>query len=443
VTQNGIEIPKSGHSTPSRVLLYMSCAREKLIVRTLAAQLPGVGIRLVSDSDRRRIVLTANAAVFVNFLSYLGLTPLYPQVAHDLNVGAAGFGSYFLVQGLVSVALQLPVGVLADRYGRRPIMLIGLLFMLAGQLLRWQAYQGWIFLVSQIAIGLCGPFIVSASYALIADVYTHGRARALGLLQGSINVGQGTGFLLAGLLAPWLGWRGYSLCVAVLPLLLIPLTLRQPPIRSQGPTRSIGRSMLVAFRFLAVPAAAMLAIVAALNLGVGSGATYILPFLTAQHQATATVTSIVLIPFLVASIAGGPLAGTWADKAGIRLPALACIGCAMVGLLGMAFLDYSLFASAACMALIGGAVSGMLTLAAELVVNLAGTYRTGSGAALGGMRIGQGLGPTLAPALVGFVFDSAGPTSAYLAMAVGMVAAGALVLAATRNAGRGDEIPVG
>jgi len=419
------------------------CAGEPQTVPTLAAERPGIGIKLVSDSDRRRIVLTANAAVFVNFLSYLGLTPLYPQVAHDLHVGAAGFGQYFLVQGLVSVTLQLPVGVLADRYGRRPIMLIGLLFMLAGQLLRWQAYQGWIFLASQIAIGLCGPFIVSASYALIADVYTHGRARALGLLQGSINVGQGTGFLLAGVLSPWLGWRGYSLCVAALPVLLIPLTLRQPAVRSEGPTRSIGRSMLVALRFLAVPAAAMPAIVAALNLGVGSGATYILPFLTAQHQATATLTSVVLIPFLVASIAGGPLAGAWADRVGVRLPALACIAAAMAGLLGLAVLGYSILASAACMALIGGAVSGMLTLTAELIVNLATQYRTGSGAALGGMRIGQGLGPTVAPAAVGFVFDNAGHTAAFVGMAAAMVVAGALVLAAIRNAGRGDEIPVG
>jgi hypothetical protein len=67
-------------------------------------------------ADRRRIALTANAAVFVNFLSYLGLTPLYAEVAHDLHVSAAGFGQYFLVQGLINVLLQVHVGVLADRF---------------------------------------------------------------------------------------------------------------------------------------------------------------------------------------------------------------------------------------------------------------------------------------------------------------------------------------
>jgi len=388
---------------------------------------------LITDAERRRIALTANAAVFVNFLAYLGLTPIYAQVAHDLGVGAAGFGQFFLIQGLISVFLQVPVGVLADRFGRRPIMLIGLAFMLAGQLLRWQAYNGWIFLAAQIAIGLCGPFIVSASYALIADVYQQGRARALGVLQASINVGQGAGFLLAGLLAPWLGWRGFSLCVAVLPVLLLPLTATQPDFKVAAQGRSIGRSMFAALRFLAIPAATAMAIVAALNLGVGSGATYLLPFLEETHHAGATVTSLLLIPYLLASIVGGPLAGAWADRAGVRVPAVACALSAIVGLVGLALLSDLIPAVGLCIALIGAAVSGLLTLVAVSVVELAGRHATGTGAALGGIRIGQGLGPTLAPFVVGFIFDGAGPTPAFLALAGGMVVAVVLVLAATRE----------
>ncbi|MDQ6877988.1 MAG: MFS transporter [Candidatus Dormibacteraeota bacterium] len=380
-----------------------------------------------SGADRRQIAITANAAVFVNFLSYLGLTPLYAQVARDLHVGASGFGQFFLVQGLINVVLQVPVGVMADRYGRRPIMLIGLLFMLAGQLLRWQSFNGSMFLAGQICIGLCGPFIVSASYALVADAYTVGRARALGILQASINVGQGTGFLFAGLLSPWLGWRGYSLCVALLPLLLLPLTATQPELRHAAPTRSIGRSIVAALRFLAIPAAASLAVVAALNLGTASGSIYLLPFLVERHAGTPTVTSLLLIPYLIGSIAGGPIVGTWADRVGVRIPALACLSAAIAGLLGLALLGYSIPTVSVCLALVGGAVSAILTLTAESVIDLARRHGTGAGAALGGIRIRQGLGPALAPAAAGVIFDSSGPTLAYLAMAVGMGIAAALV----------------
>jgi MFS transporter, DHA1 family, inner membrane transport protein len=304
-----------------------------------------------------------------------------------------------------------------------------------GQLLRWQAYNGWIFLAGQVAIGLCGPFIVSASYALIADVYTHGRARALGLLQASINFGQGAGFLLAGLLAPWLGWRGYSLWVAALPVLLLPLTATMPVFRSAAGTRSIGRSILDALRFLAIPAATFLAIVAALNLGAGAGTTYLLPFLAAAHGVTPAVTSLLLIPYLVASVIGGPAARAWADRSGVRLPALACIGVMVAGLAGLAFLPYAIPTVAAGVAAIGAGTSGMVTLTAEAVVDLAGRRGAGTGAALGGIRIGQGLGPTLAPALLGFIFDSAGATTAFVTMAAAMVLAAALVVAATQGGG--------
>jgi predicted MFS family arabinose efflux permease len=382
-------------------------------------------------ADRRRIALTANAAVFVNFLSYLGLTPLYAEVAHDLHVSAAGFGQYFLVQGLINVLLQVPVGVLADRYGRRPIMLIGLVFMLTGQLLRWQSFNGSMFLASQVFIGLCGPFVVAASYALLADAYTEGRARALGILQASVNVGQGTGFLLAGLLSPWLGWRGYSLCVALLPVLLLPLTATLPELRQVERTRSIGRSIVAALRFLAIPAATSLAVVAALNLGAGSGATYLLPFLAKLHGVSPSETSLLLIPFLIGSIVGGPIAGSWADRVGVRVPSLACVTTAITGLLGFAFLGYSIFTVSVCLTLVGGAVSAMLALTAESVIDLARRGETGVGAALGGIRIGQGLGPALAPAGAGFIFDAAGPALAYLAMAGGMGVAAALVFTAT------------
>jgi predicted MFS family arabinose efflux permease len=379
---------------------------------------------------RRQIAITANAAVFVNFIAYLGLTPLYAEVASDLNVGAAGFGQYFLIQGLINVILQVPVGVLADRYGRRPILLMGLIFMASGQLLRWQSFNGSMFLAGQIFIGLCGPFVVSASYALVADVYKQRRARALGILQASINVGQATGFLLAGLLSPWLGWRGYSLSVALLPLLLLPLTAALPDVRPAPAGRPIGQSMIVALRFLAIPAATSLAIVAALNLGAGSGATYLLPFLVARHNGSPTMTSLLLIPFLLGSIVGGPIAGGWADRVGVRVPALASIATAIAGLLALAFLGYSIPTVSISLALVGAAVSAMLTLTAESVIALAVRRGTGAGAALGGIRIGQGLGPALAPAAVGFIFDTKGPTLAYITMATAMGVAAVLVLAA-------------
>jgi AAHS family benzoate transporter-like MFS transporter len=198
-------------------------------------------------------------------------------------------------------------------------------------------------------------------------------------------------------------------------------------------TGSIGQSIVVALRFLAIPAATSLAVVAALNLGAGVGATYLLPFLVERHQGTPSLTSLLLIPYLVGSIAGGPLVGSWADRVGVRIPALASLAIAIAGLLGFAFLSYSILTVSVCLALVGGAVSAVLTLTAESVIDLARRRGTGAGAALGGIRIGQGLGPALAPAAAGFFFDTSGPTLAYVTMAVGMGIAAALMFTASEK----------
>jgi MFS transporter, DHA1 family, multidrug resistance protein len=381
---------------------------------------------------RRRITITVHAAVFVYFVGLLGLTPLYAQVARDLRMDAASFGGYFLATGVINVALQIPVGVLADRYGRRPIMVVGLVLLLASQLLRWQAANGLVFLAGQVFMGMCGPFVVSAGYALIADLYTTGRARALGALQGSINVGQGAGYLLAGVLSPALGWRGFSLCLALLPALLLPLAATQPTLPQTNRTASIPRGLVAALGFLAVPAAASLAVIGALNLGAGTGTTYLLPFIASQHHTGPTVTSLLLVPYLLGSIVGGPLAGAWAEKMGVRAPSLALLAAGIAGLIALALVGYHAAVVAACMALVGMAVAGLLAVVAEAVIALAIRRGAGTGAALGGIRIGQGLGPALAPAAAGLLFDTSGPALPYLAMAACLTIAAALMLFAGR-----------
>lgn len=96
----------------------------------------------------------ASGAVFANFAALLGLTPLYPDVARDLKLGPDAFSAFFLVQGVINVILQLPVGVLADRIGRRPVLTLGMVFMGLAQLSAWQAHDASLFAASRVFTGL-------------------------------------------------------------------------------------------------------------------------------------------------------------------------------------------------------------------------------------------------------------------------------------------------
>lgn len=388
------------------------------------------------------MLATAAAALFANFLTWLGLTPLYPDVARDLHVGADGLGIYFVVQGAINVGLQLPVGVFADRIGRRPVLTLGLVFMAIGQLARWQASNGLVFGLGQIFIGLCGPFVVAASFSMVADAYRlKGRAQAVGILQASATVGQGTGFLLAGLLAPGIGWRGYCLGVAWIPLVLIPIvaTLKEPP-RARS-TQSFRLGVQEAIGFLRIPAAALLAIAAALTLAAGSGSVYLLPFVGREHHASATVAALLLAPNIVGSIVGPPIAGHWADRVGPRIPLIATASVTALALLGLAMLGFGLPSVVACYCVIGAGVSSTLGLVAVSVVNLANRRGSGTGAALGGLRVGQGLGPAVGPAVCGLIFVHGGAAVAYAALAGGLAIAGGLLGRAVPA--HGAKLPTG
>ena len=382
--------------------------------------------------DRRRVLATAAACVFLNFLAFSGLTPLFPEVAHDLGLGVDTLGLYFALSAAVSAVLQIPVGVVADRVGRRPVLLAGLLFMVAGQALRWQATTPLIFGAGQLAIGACSPLIVAASFAAVADAYARaGRAEAMGIVSAAISLGQITGFLVAGLIAQWVGWRGFSLGVAVLPVFLLLPTLGMPEPPRAAHEVSLGRSMLRAVRFLLAPRAGGLALVAALSLGAGFSAGYLLPFVARRFGYGEAATSLLLVPYVPGSIVGSPLVGRWADRVGITGPLVGSLMAAALALAAFGLLPFNLPAVGVCFLLIGGGAGSALSLVSTAIIQVAGRSGAGSGAALGGLRVGQQLGPALGPALAGLAFAHAGKAPAFLLLAALLVIATGLALPAT------------
>jgi MFS family permease len=383
---------------------------------------------------RRRVLWTVAAALFANSLALLGLTPLYPVVARDLWLGPDSFSIYFAIQGAINVILQIPVGVVADRVGRRLVMTIGLLFMIAGQLARWHSSNAIEFGIGQVFIGLCGPCVVASAFAAVADAFeTSGRAEAIGVIQAAVNLGIGAGFVLAGLLSQSAGWRGYSLIAATLPILLLPLAARMPEPPHRQEAGSLGASMWSAIRFLTIPPATGMAIVAALTAGAYTGATYLLPFIAHANGVSEGTTGLLLLPVLFGSIASGWLAGKWADRVGVRTPALTAIGATIVALIAFGVFGFGTTAVVACYLVIGAGVSATIALAVVLVADLANHRGIGTGAALGGMRVGQGLGPTLGPSIAGLLLVRTGSSIAYFALAGGVTIAGGLVYITSAN----------
>jgi nitrate/nitrite transporter NarK len=56
----------------------------------------------------------------------LGITPVYPDIARDLGLKADAFGAVLGIATLVAGTLQIPMGLLADRFRVKYLAAVGL-----------------------------------------------------------------------------------------------------------------------------------------------------------------------------------------------------------------------------------------------------------------------------------------------------------------------------
>ncbi len=149
--------------------------------------------------------------------------------ASPLLIGTA-IGAYGLMQAL----LQIPFGMMSDRFGRRPLLLIGLLLFIAGGVVA--ALSDHIYgVIAGRALQGAGA-IASVIMALIGDVVSEkNRTRAMALIGMSVGGSFILALILGPLLAAWLGLSGLFWATSVLGALALVVACVVPaPKAHQG-----------------------------------------------------------------------------------------------------------------------------------------------------------------------------------------------------------------
>lgn len=168
----------------------------------------------------------------------LGLFMLIPiftlysnQLSHasPILVGIA-LGSYGLSQGI----LQIPFGLLSDRYGRKPLIFIGLTLFGIGSLLGAQAHSIELMIVARILQG--GGAIGSVLMALLADLTPdHQRTKAMAVVGISIGISFSLAMIISPMIAEYYGLTGIFYLTAILAILGIILLFTVIPTPQRDP----------------------------------------------------------------------------------------------------------------------------------------------------------------------------------------------------------------
>jgi EmrB/QacA subfamily drug resistance transporter len=188
-----------------------------------------VPVRLADPSGRWILVVTAAGSGLV-LLEATVVNVALPVLSSDLDASVADLQWTVNAFALALSALILLGGGLGDRFGRRRVYLIGLVWFGAASLLCGAAPSVEWLIAARALQGIGGALVVPGSLALIqSSFHVDDRNRAVGWWAGMSGVAGAAGPLLGGALVDAAGWRWVFLVNVPLAAILGVLLLTYVP----------------------------------------------------------------------------------------------------------------------------------------------------------------------------------------------------------------------
>ncbi|MCC6237355.1 MAG: MFS transporter [Dehalococcoidia bacterium] len=164
------------------------------------------------------------------------IAPVLPLFAREFGVGTAVIGLTLAVFGLARLILNVPLGALSDRYGRRVLLVGGPIVTAVGMVGSGFAPTIETLLVWRFVAGAGSSMYMTGAMVYLTDISTsETRARFIGTNQGALLIGTAIGPAVGGIVAEYWGLRAPFHVVGVAALFAaVYAWARLPETRSLG-----------------------------------------------------------------------------------------------------------------------------------------------------------------------------------------------------------------
>lgn len=167
----------------------------------------------LAASQKRRILLICCISLFMNYLDGTILNvalPVLQRVYHADEAALQWIVDSFL---LVLTCLLILAGSLADRFGRRRLLLYGLVIFTVGSLGCALSQSVVQLVIARMITGVGGSMLVPTTLSIVRNTFTDRRdlARAIGIWSGVYGIASACGPLAGGILIDTAGWRSIFL----------------------------------------------------------------------------------------------------------------------------------------------------------------------------------------------------------------------------------------
>lgn len=176
--------------------------------------------------SKRIDILSIYVPSFFIFVGMSVISPILPLYARSFNV------SYTLVSLAISMyafgrfLADLPVGMVIDRFGRKPLMVAGTLLLSIAAFLNALAGSFLEFLIYRLIQGLGSSMWMTSRTALLADILKpEERGRVMSYFQSFMLLGSSAGPTIGGFVATYWGVRAPFYFYALSGLVSLLLTL--------------------------------------------------------------------------------------------------------------------------------------------------------------------------------------------------------------------------
>ncbi|HGM6605593.1 TPA: MFS transporter [Serratia marcescens] len=270
-------------------------------------------------SLQRNAAIASFSSWTLDAFDFFVLVFLLSDIAQSFHVG--------LEQVTLAILLTLavrPIGALifgraAEKYGRKPILMLNIVFFSVFELLSAAAPSLTVFLLLRVLYGVAMGGIWGVASSLAMETIPD---RSRGLMSGIFQAGYPFGYLLAavvyGLLFETVGWRGMFV-IGAAPILLLPFIyycVQESPVWLAARERKESSALLPVLKSHWKLCCYLVLLMAAFNF-FSHGTQDLYPvFLKVQHGFDPKTVSIIAISYNIASIIGGVFFGSLSEKIG-------------------------------------------------------------------------------------------------------------------------------
>lgn len=197
--------------------------------------LPGQGRApadpIIDDPKRRRSILLAVCIALMAVIAAVsGLNVAQPQMALALD-GSQGDVLWIInIYAITLAALLLPLGAVGDRWGRKPVLLVGLVLFGVANVASGLAGSVPMMLGARLLAGIGAAMIMPVTLSVITSAFpADERSKAIGIWTGVAGGGGILGMFLSALLVDVLDWRWLFVLPVVLVIIAAMVSLRAIP----------------------------------------------------------------------------------------------------------------------------------------------------------------------------------------------------------------------